>query len=298
MTRPKPTARSRRTASPKSGAPKAAAPPASRGGRPARPKPAGGRPSAGGKPARGPRAAGGGASDVVAGRHAVAEALRAGVRLDRILIAPGSKPAPILDEIQHLARTSRVPVEIADRVRLSALAGSAVHQGVVAVARPFDYASPEAVIGVPEPRLVLIDGVTDPANLGSILRSADAFGFTGLLVPKHRSGSMTPAVRKVAAGAADRIPVALVASPADAVLRVQSHGIPVIGLDPAGASSYRSLEPGGTVCLVVGAEGKGLSRLVRERCDDTVHIPMQGHLASINAAVATAVVMAWLAPAG
>ena len=298
MTRPKPTARSRRTAVPKGGAPRADVPPAARGAKDssARPKAAGGRPAAGGKPGRGPRQAN--IRDVVAGRHAVAEALRAGVRLERVLIAPGSKPAAILDEIQHLARTARVPVEIADRPRLSALAGSAVHQGVVAVARPFDYASPEAVIGVPEPRLLLIDGVTDPANLGSILRSADAFGFTGLLVPKHRSVSMTPAVRKVAAGAADRIPVALVASPADAVLRVQAHGIPVIGLDPAGASSYRSLERGGAVCLVVGAEGKGLSRLVRERCDDTVHIPMQGHLASINAAVATAVVMAWLAPVG
>lgn len=312
MTRPKSTARSVRGAAPKGGpAPKAgggvkgrsaskggAAPKAARGSKGAIPRPkgsAGPRPSSGPKPAAGTRPSGRGPNEVVAGRHAVVEALRAGVRMERILIAPGSKPAPILDEIEHLARASHVPVEIADRPRLSAMAGPTVHQGVVAVARPFDYATPHTVLGTRSPRLVLIDGVTDPANLGSILRSADAFGFTGLLVPKHRSVSVTPAVRKVAAGAADRVPIALVASPADAVLRVRSHGVPVVGLDPEGPSSYRSLEPGGPICLVVGAEGRGLSRLVRERCDETVHIPMQGHLASINAAVATAVVMSWIA---
>lgn len=239
-----------------------------------------------------------GPSEIIAGRHAVLEALRAGVRLERILVAPGSKPAPILAEIEQLAGAAGIPVEVADRRRLATMAHGTAHQGVVAVARPFVYASPGALLNAPAPRLVLLDGLTDPANLGSILRSAEAFGFTGVLVPKHHTVGVTPAVRKVAAGAADRVPIALVASPAETAVRLRDHDIPVIGLDPAARSSYRSLEPGGPICLVVGAEGKGLSRLVRQRCDDTVHIPMRGKLASLNAAVATAVVMAWIAAEG
>jgi 23S rRNA (guanosine2251-2'-O)-methyltransferase len=176
------------------------------------------------------------------------------------------------------------------------MAPGTAHQGVVAVAGPFAYAAAGPLLAAPAPRLVLLDGVTDPANLGSILRSAEAFGFTGILVPKHRSVGVTPAVRKVAAGAADRVPLALVASPAETALRLRAHEIPVVGLDPAAKASYRSLEPGDPICLVVGAEGKGLSRLVRERCDETVRIDMHGKLASLNAAVAAAVVMSWLAP--
>ena len=292
---PRSAARPKRPAEAKSGG----APGSAWGAKGTTPEPkrsAGARPSSGPRSAAGARPAGGRSKDVVAGRHAVLEALRAGVRLERILIAPGSKPAPILDEIEHLARTTHVPVEIADRARLSALAGPTAHQGVIAVARPYVYAAADALMSEAEPRLVLIDGLTDPANLGSILRSAEAFGFTGVLVPRHRAVGVTPAVRKVAAGAAERVPVALVSSPGDTTLRLQAHGIPVVGLDPDSPAPYRSLAPGGSVCLVVGAEGKGLSRLVRERCDQTVHIPMQGKLASINAAVATAVVMAWISP--
>jgi 23S rRNA (guanosine2251-2'-O)-methyltransferase len=234
--------------------------------------------------------------EIVPGRHAVLEALRAGVRLERILIAPGSKPAPILGEIEQLAWAAGIPVEVADRRRLATMARGTAHQGVVAVAGPFQYTDAELLLAAPAPRLVLLDGLTDPTNLGSILRSAEAFGFTGILVPRHRSVGVTPAVRKVAAGAADRVPVALVASPADTALRLKDHDIPVVGLDPAARSSYRSLEPGRAICLVVGAEGRGLSRLVRERCDQTVRIEMHGKLASLNAAVAAAVVMSWVAP--
>jgi 23S rRNA (guanosine2251-2'-O)-methyltransferase len=242
--------------------------------------------------------AGAGSGEIVAGRHAVLEALRAGVHLERVLLARGAKPAPILAEIEQLATHAGVPLELADRRRLGTMARGTAHQGVVAVAQPFAYAPIRSLLDAPAPLLVLLDGLTDPGNLGSILRSADAFGFTGVLVPRHRAVGVTPAVRKVAAGAADRVPVALVSSPADTALRVRDAGVPVVGLDPSAPSSYRLLDRGGSVCLVVGAEGKGLSRLVRERCDETVHIPMRGTLASLNAAVAAAVVMAWVAPEG
>jgi 23S rRNA (guanosine2251-2'-O)-methyltransferase len=239
-----------------------------------------------------------GPGEIVPGRRAVLEALRAGVRLERILIAPGSKPAPILSEIEQLAGAAGIPVEVADRRMLATMARGTAHQGVVAIAGPFVYAVAGPLLAAAAPRLVLLDGLTDPANLGSILRSAEAFGFTGILVPRHRSVGVTPAVRKVAAGAADRVPVARMASPAETALRIKDHGVPVVGLDPTARSSYRSLEPGGPICLVVGAEGRGLSRLVRERCDQTVRIEMHGKLASLNAAVAAAVVMSWLAPRG
>jgi 23S rRNA (guanosine2251-2'-O)-methyltransferase len=168
----------------------------------------------------------------------------------------------------------------------------------VALAEPFRYASAPQLLDAPLPRLVLLDGITDPVNLGSILRSAEAFGFTGVLVPRHRAVGVTPTVRKVAAGAADRVPVAVVSSAAETALRLARSDVPVVGLDPEAPLPYRSLSPGGATCLVVGAEGRGLSRLVRERCDVLVHIPMLGKLASLNAAVAAAVVMAWLAGDG
>jgi 23S rRNA (guanosine2251-2'-O)-methyltransferase len=139
----------------------------------------------------------------------------------------------------------------------------------------------------------MVEGVTDPGNLGSVLRSADAFGWHGVLVPEHRAVGVTPAVRKVAAGAAERVPVARIGSPAATVRLLQErHGFTVYGLEPTGRIDYHQAGYPEPICLVVGAEGAGLSRLVRERCDQLVRIPMHGALGSINAAVAAAIVMA------
>ena len=144
----------------------------------------------------------------------------------------------------------------------------------------------------PVRRLVLVEGITDPANLGSILRSADAFGWEGVLVPEHRSVGITPAVRKVSAGATERVPVVRTGSPAAAIRLLQErHAFGVVGLDPAAPVDYHEAGYPERTCLVVGAEGPGLSRLVKQRCDLTVRIPMRGALASINAAVAAAIVM-------
>lgn len=230
-------------------------------------------------------------SDLIIGRHPVAEALRAGVSIQKIFISPGTKPAPVLQEIRELAGDAGISVQSESRTNLDRMAGGKTHQGVIASAASFEYQSAGDLLQQPLPRLILLDGVTDPANLGSILRSAEAFGWTGVLVPRRRSVGVTPAVRKVAAGAAERVPVALVGSAADAVLNLTKQSIFVAGLDPEAEIDYREVDYGQPICLVVGAEGPGLSRLVRERADALIGIPMKGRQASINVAVAAAVVM-------
>lgn len=230
-------------------------------------------------------------SDLIIGRHPVAEALRAGVSIQKIFVSPGAKPAPILQEIRDLATDAGIPIESEKRSNLDRLAGGKSHQGVVAKAAPFGYHPLDDLLEQGSPHLILLDGVTDPANLGSILRSAEAFGWSGVLVPRRRSVGVTPAVRKVAAGAADRVPVALVGSAADAVLTLTKQGIWVVGLDPESKSDYREVDYDQPICLVLGAEGPGLSRLVRERADALISIPMKGRQASVNVAVAAAVVM-------
>lgn len=230
---------------------------------------------------------------MIFGRQTVADALRAGVNIEKIILATGLKPAPILDEIRGLAAKEFVVVEEIDRDQLDRLTARAAHQGVIARVPEFEYADRNSLAAGDEPcRLILLDGVTDPANVGSVLRSAEAFGWTGLLIPKRRSAGVTPAVRKVAAGAAERIPVSRVGSAAETVAWLKKEGVWVCGLEPKGAVDYIDYSYPQKICLVVGAEGRGLSRLVSERCDALLRIPMQGSIASINAAVAAAIVMA------
>jgi 23S rRNA (guanosine2251-2'-O)-methyltransferase len=235
-------------------------------------------------------------ADLIVGRHPVAEALRAGIAVRHLYLAQGMRPSPLLDEIVEAAGRARVPVDFESRSALNRRAGDGAHQGVVAEVNPFRYATLADLLEGGASRLVMVEGITDPANLGSILRSADAFGWQGVLVPEHRAVGVTPTVRKVAAGAADRVPIARTGSPAATVRLLQErHDFTVFGLDPAGTLDYHKAVYGETVCLVIGAEGPGLSRLVRERCDQLVRIPMHGALASINAAVAAAIVMAEVA---
>lgn len=245
-------------------------------------------------------------SDLILGRHPVAEALRAGVAVRHVYLAEGMRPSPLLDEIVEAARHARIPLDFETRASLDRRVkaslgpgeGHGTHQGVVAEATPFRYQALAGLLERGATRLVMAEGITDPANLGSILRCADAFGWQGVLVPEHRAVGVTPTVRKVAAGAAERVAVARTGSPAATIRLLQErHEFGVYGLDPTGSLDYRQASYPERICLVVGAEGHGLSRLVRERCDELIRIPMHGALASINAAVAAAIVMAEVAPA-
>ncbi|MGH9190207.1 MAG: 23S rRNA (guanosine(2251)-2'-O)-methyltransferase RlmB [Acidimicrobiales bacterium] len=236
------------------------------------------------------------------GRRAVAELLVAGRRpvLD-IWMARGLKPAPALDEIAKSAERARVPLRMVSREQLAAEAASHAPQGVLAHAHPLPEADLDDLLagsGSAEESqatfLVAVDGVTDPQNLGALLRSAEAAGVSGAILPRHRSTHVTPAVTKAAAGAVERVPMALVAGMPAALARARERGCWVIGLAGDGSQSLFGLDPGLTsqpVVVVVGAEGTGLSRLARQRCDVVVRIPMEGAISSLNVAVAGAMAL-------
>lgn len=230
-------------------------------------------------------------SDVIYGRRAVLDALESGVTIHGIILAAGVRPGEVIDRIRDLANRAGISVKIEERQRLDRLSEGGVHQGVVALAPEYEYESIQDVLSADPLRLILLDGVTDPHNLGSILRSADAFGWTGVLIPKRRAVGVTPSVRKVAAGAAERVPVARIGSAAEMVRRLQRENVLVVAVDPAADDDYRTIDFTERICLVLGAEGEGIKRLVRDRCDHVVRIPMTGAMASLNVAVAAAVVM-------
>lgn len=233
--------------------------------------------------------------DQVEGRQAVRELLLAGTRRVReILVAEDQDDNEVLQDIVDLALDLKVPVREVTRTRLFADARTEAPQGVVAKAQPLedrdllDLARRPGADGSP-PFLLAVDGVTDPGNLGGLLRSAECAGVTGVVLPKHRAVHVTPTVTKAAAGAVEYLPMALVGGLPNALRELRDEGVWVIGLDAGGDTDLFDLEVADqAVCLVLGAEGKGLSRLVRERCDAVAGIPLLGQLSSLNVAAAGA----------
>jgi 23S rRNA (guanosine2251-2'-O)-methyltransferase len=250
-------------------------------------------------PRRAPRGAQ--VDDVVAGRNPVVEALRAGLPAVALYVALTVERDPRLDEIRKLAGDAELPVLEAGRAELDRLAGGAVHQGVVLTARPFDYLHPDDLLrraqeASPAPLLVALDGVTDPHNLGAIARSAAAFGADGLVVPERRSVGVTAGAWKASAGTLARLPVAKAGNLVRTLTSYADAGLMIAGLDGRGEIDLDGLELAtGPLVLVVGAEGRGLSRLVGERCDLTVRIPLAGPVESLNASVAAGVALAEIA---
>ena len=231
----------------------------------------------------------------VEGRQAVRELLLAGRRrVKDVWLVEDADRAPILEDILELAAEARVPVKRVSRSQLESAARSDAPQGVLAHAAPIPDVDLDSLVtarsGV-TPFLVAVDGVTDPQNLGAILRTAECAGATGVVLPRHRAAHVTPTVAKAAAGAVEHLPIALVSGLPSALSRLKELGVWSVGLDGAGDTSLFgdlavATEP---VCLVLGAEGKGLSRLVRERCDVLAAIPLRGALASLNVSAAAAV---------
>jgi 23S rRNA (guanosine2251-2'-O)-methyltransferase len=224
----------------------------------------------------------------------VRELLLAGRRRTRlVLLADDLDPAPIVDEIVELAGEHRVPVKRIGRAALEAQARSEAPQGVVAHAAPLPEADLDAlcrrgVRGRP-PFLLALDGITDPQNVGALLRTAECAGVSGVVLPRHRAAHVSPTVAKVAAGAVEHLDLALVGGLPAALTRARELGLWVVGLDEAGDAPLFDLAVADQpVVLVLGAEGTGLGRLTRARCDVVASIPVHGHLPSLNVAAAGA----------
>lgn len=190
------------------------------------------------------------------------------------------------DEVR--AAADGVPVKKAPRPRVEELARGGAHQGVVARVEPYPYSGLEEILAVPEPLVVVLDGVTDPRNLGAVLRVADATGASGVVIPKDKAVGVTAAAVKASAGASEYVRVARETNLRRAVHAIKEAGVWVYAAE-AGGADYAGVDLGGPVGLVLGSEGRGVRRLVREACDGTVAIPMLGAVSSLNVSVAAAV---------
>lgn len=231
----------------------------------------------------------------VEGRQAVRELLLAGRRrTHEILLSAETDRAGIVSDIVELASELRVPLTEVGRSKLDALSHTDAPQGVVARAAELPESTLDELCAPGEggstPFLLAVDGVTDPGNLGALLRIAECAGVTGVILPRHRAVHVTPTVTKSAAGAIEYLPMALVGGLPTAIETMRAAGVWVVGLDAGGDTPVHELTVAADgVCLVLGAEGKGLSRLVRQRCDVVASIPLHGRLASLNVASAGAV---------
>lgn len=233
-------------------------------------------------------------SDHIIGRNPVMEALRSGRAIHKLLIAQGASKGSVL-EILGVAKDRRIEVREVPRQYLDTLTGSANHQGVVAMASARDYVEVEDILQIArergeDPFILILDEIEDPHNLGAILRTADAAGVHGVIIPKHRAVGLTPAVAKASAGAVEYIPVARVTNLVQTVEKLKEAGCWITGTEAGGAQLVWEADLKGAVGVVIGSEGKGISRLLREKCDYLVKIPMQGKISSLNASVAAALI--------
>jgi 23S rRNA (guanosine2251-2'-O)-methyltransferase len=233
----------------------------------------------------------------VACRNSVLEALRAGIPVTGVYVAEGAQRDGRLREAFSLAAEQGVSLLEVGSGELDRMTGGAVHQGLAARIPPYDYAHPDDLLALAaergEPPLVVaLDSVTDPRNLGAVIRSASGFGAHGVLIPERRAAGMTAAAWKSSAGAAARVPVAQTVNLVRQLKAYQQAGCMVVGLAADGEVSLPDLDlADGPLVVVVGSEGKGLSRLVSETCDQLVSVPMAGKLESLNAGVAAGVAL-------
>jgi 23S rRNA (guanosine2251-2'-O)-methyltransferase len=227
----------------------------------------------------------------------VLEAIEAGIPIKAAYVAEGAERDDRLREILKLAAAHSTPLLEVTRAELDRLTGGAVHQGVALQLPAFDYLHPDDLLAAAraadtEPLIVALDSITDPRNLGAIVRSAAAFGAHGVLIPERRSAGMTAAAWKTSAGAAARIPIARATNLNRTLRAYADAGLALIGLDGAAGDRIEDLtDASGPLVLVVGSEGAGLSRLVREACDATVAIPISGTVESLNAGVAAGIAL-------
>ena len=232
--------------------------------------------------------------DLIIGRNAVTEALRSGREIDTVFVAKGDRSGSIGMILSKAGESGAVIKEV-DRRKLDAMCGGSNHQGVAARAAAHTYADIEDIISAANekgeaPFIVICDEIEDPHNLGAIIRTADACGAHGVVIPKRRGVSLTYAVGKASAGAVEYVPVARVPNIAAALEKLKERGFWVYGADMDG-TPWDKQDYSGAVALVIGSEGRGISRLVKEKCDFIVSLPMRGRINSLNASVAAGILM-------
>jgi 23S rRNA (guanosine2251-2'-O)-methyltransferase len=227
----------------------------------------------------------------ICGVHAVFEALASRrVPIERIHVARETHSTKLKD-ILDLARQQGISVRKEDKIILDRLAEGEVHQGIIAIAGALAYSDFEILFRSPTPLVVVLDGVEDPHNLGAVIRTAEACGASGVLVPERHSAPLSATVAKASAGASSYVPVVRAKNLVNAIDKLKERGLWVVGVDPAGTQIWTEFDYKTPTAVVLGGEHRGLRRLVREHCDSLVRLPMLGKIASLNISVAAAVVM-------
>ena len=233
-----------------------------------------------------------GMENLLVGRNPIREALRAGRDIEKLLVARGELIGSAR-EIVAMAKDAKIIVQEVDRVRLDQMAPN--HQGLIAVASAYSYKTVDDMLALAKergeaPLLVILDGVTDPHNLGAIIRSAECAGAHGVIIPERRAVGLTPAAVKASAGAVEYLPVAKEVNLTRTIERLKKEGVWVYGTAMNG-EDYRKVNFAGGAAIVIGSEGEGISRLVAESCDKVVSLPMKGHIDSLNASVAAGILL-------
>jgi 23S rRNA (guanosine2251-2'-O)-methyltransferase len=232
--------------------------------------------------------------EYIIGRNPVMEAIRAGRDINKIWISEGANKGQI-HKLIELANENKVLIQTAPNKKLDSMV-EGNHQGVVAHVAAYEYAELDDLFTLAEKRneqpfFLILDEIEDPHNLGSIMRTADAVGAHGIIIPKRRAVGLTAAVAKSSTGAIEYIPVARVTNLARTIEDLKERGLWIVGTDAKGADDYRNLDGNMSIGLIIGSEGKGMSRILREKCDFLIKLPMVGKVTSLNASVAASLLM-------
>lgn len=231
---------------------------------------------------------------IIEGRNPIIEALKNNRSIEKIMVNKASKEGSI-KKILAMAKENKVIIQEVDRHKLDEMSESHAHQGVIAITSDYRYYDLDEILEIPkergeDPFFIILDGITDPHNLGSIIRTADAVGAHAVIIPKRRSVQITPIVAKASAGAVEYLPVCKVTNIVNTIKTLKENGLWIAAVDMDGQTFYQQ-NLGGPLGLVVGSEGEGISKLVKQNCDFTVSMPMSGNVTSLNASVAGGILL-------
>ena len=233
--------------------------------------------------------------DQVEGRNAVLELLESGKDINKIFVSRGERHGSI-NKIIAIAKEKRIIIVEKDKKQMDEMAQNENYQGVIAIVPPFEYCEIEDILEVAkerneEPFILILDGIEDPHNLGSIIRTAETAGVHGVIIPKHRAASVNSTVNKVSAGAVQHMKIARVTNISDCINELKDKGLWICGTDISTSKYYYDQDYRGAIGIVIGNEGKGMSEKVKKNCDFLVKIPMKGKVTSLNASVSTGIVI-------